>query len=47
MVQLFISHAEADGKLAEELKNFRLEYFGARPNVLLELWSPAPVEKSP
>ncbi len=27
-------------KLAGQLKNFRPEYFGARPNVLLILWSP-------
>jgi hypothetical protein len=27
-------------KLAARLKNFRPEYFGARPNVLLILWTP-------
>jgi hypothetical protein len=40
----FITTTDVDGKLAERLKNFRPEYFGARPNVLLILWSPAPVE---
>ena len=28
------------GPLAERLKNFRPEYFGVRPNVLLILWVP-------
>jgi uncharacterized protein (TIGR03663 family) len=36
----FITTTDVSGKLAEQLKNFRYEYFGARPNVLLILWSP-------
>ena len=43
----FITTADVSGELKEQLKNYRYEYFGVRPNVLLELWSPAPVEKSP
>ena len=43
----FITSTDVSGKLAERLKNFRPEYFGVRPNVLVILWSPAPVEKSP
>jgi uncharacterized protein (TIGR03663 family) len=41
----FITSTDVYGELADRLKNFRPEYFGARPNVLLILWSPAPVEK--
>lgn len=36
----FITTTDVSGKLAGRLKNFRPEYFGARPNVLLILWSP-------
>ena len=43
----FITTTDVSGELTQRLKNFRYEYFGARPNVLLVLWSPAPVEKSP
>jgi uncharacterized protein (TIGR03663 family) len=43
----FITTTDVSGKLAERLKSFRPEYFGARPNVLLVLWSPALPEKSP
>ena len=43
----FITTTDISGKLAEQLKNFRREYFGSRPNVVLELWSPAPAEKTP
>jgi uncharacterized protein (TIGR03663 family) len=35
-----ITTTDVSDKLAGELKNFRPEYFGARPNVLLILWSP-------
>jgi uncharacterized protein (TIGR03663 family) len=36
----FITTTDVSDKLAGELKNYRPEYFGARPNVLLILWSP-------
>ncbi len=36
----FITTTDVSGKLAGRLKDFRPEYFGARPNVLLILWSP-------
>jgi len=36
----FITTTDVSVKLAERLKNFRPEFFGARPNVLLILWSP-------
>ena len=38
----FITTTDVSGKLAERLnKNFRPDYFGARPNVLIILWTPA------
>jgi uncharacterized protein (TIGR03663 family) len=37
---LFITTTDVSGRLAERLKNFRPEFFGWRPNVLLILWSP-------
>jgi uncharacterized protein (TIGR03663 family) len=43
----FISSTDVSGKLAERLKNFRPEYFGVRPNVLVILWTPAAAEKLP
>ena len=36
----FITTTDVSGKLAERLKNYRPEFFGARPNVLLILWTP-------
>jgi predicted membrane-bound mannosyltransferase len=36
----FITTTDVSGRLAEQLKDFRPEFFGARPNVLLILWSP-------
>jgi len=36
----FITPTDVDGKLAEQLKDFRPEFFGVRPNVLLILWTP-------
>jgi uncharacterized protein (TIGR03663 family) len=36
----FITPTDVSGRLAEQLKNFRPEFFGARPDVLLILWSP-------
>jgi len=36
----FITPPEVSGPLAERLGHFRPEFFGARPNVLLILWTP-------
>ena len=36
----FITPTDVDGKLAVQLKDFRPEFFGVRPNVLLILWIP-------
>ena len=36
----FITTTDVSGPLADRLKNFRPEYFGVRPEVLLVLWSP-------
>jgi uncharacterized protein (TIGR03663 family) len=36
----FITPPDVSGPLAARLKNFRPEYFGVRPDVLLILWSP-------
>ncbi|MDE3068151.1 MAG: TIGR03663 family protein [Verrucomicrobiota bacterium] len=36
----FITSPEAAEKLGDKLKNFRPEYFGVRPEVLIILWSP-------
>ncbi|MGO8837332.1 MAG: flippase activity-associated protein Agl23 [Limisphaerales bacterium] len=36
----FITSTDVSGKLAEQLKDFRPEFFGVRPNVLLILWTP-------
>jgi uncharacterized protein (TIGR03663 family) len=47
IADFFITTTDVSGTLAERLKNFRPEYFGARPNVLLILWSPSPVENKP
>jgi len=38
----FITTTDVSATLAARLKNFRPEFFGARPNVLLILWSPPP-----
>jgi len=38
----YITTTDVSDKLAEKLKNFRPEYFGVRPNVLLVLWTPQP-----
>ena len=38
----FATTTDVSEKLAAQLKNFRPEYFGVRPDVLLILWSPAP-----
>jgi uncharacterized protein (TIGR03663 family) len=36
----FITPTDVDGQLAAQLKDFRPEFFGVRPNVLLILWIP-------
>lgn len=43
----FITTTDVSGKLAEQLKNMRPEFFGWRPNVLLILWTPVPAESRP
>ena len=43
----FITTTAVSGKLAERLKDFRPEFFGARPNVLLILWSPQNTASKP
>jgi len=42
----FVTPTDLDGRLAEQLKKFRPEFFGVRPNVLLILWIPPTPEKS-
>ena len=42
----FITTTDISDPLQERLKNYRSEFFGARPNVLLLLWSP-PKPNSP
>jgi uncharacterized protein (TIGR03663 family) len=37
----FITTTDVSDRLTAQLKDFRPEYFGARPNVLLILWAPA------
>jgi hypothetical protein len=39
---LYITSTEAAGQYAEQLKDFRPEFFGVRPGVLTLLWAPAP-----
>lgn len=38
----YITSTDAADNYAEQLKNFRPEFFGVRPGVLVLLWSPAP-----
>jgi uncharacterized protein (TIGR03663 family) len=38
----YITSTEAADQYAEQLKNFRPEFFGVRPGVLTVLWAPAP-----
>jgi uncharacterized protein (TIGR03663 family) len=38
----YITSAEAADQYADQLKDFRPEFFGVRPGVLVVLWSPAP-----
>jgi len=38
----FITSTDAAGQYADQLKNFRPEFFGVRPGVLILLWSPTP-----
>ena len=39
---LFITSTDAAEQYKEQLRNFRPEFFGVRPGVLILLWSPAP-----
>jgi uncharacterized protein (TIGR03663 family) len=41
----FITPTDLDGRLAAQLKDYRPEFFGVRPNVLLILWIPPASEK--
>jgi uncharacterized protein (TIGR03663 family) len=43
----FITTTDVSGKLAERLKNFRPEFFGVRPEVLLIVWTPPAAENKP
>ncbi len=43
----YITTTDVSGELAQRLKNFRPDYYGARPNVLLILWSPPETHLSP
>lgn len=38
----YITSTEAGDEYAEQLKDYRAEFFGVRPGVLTELWTPAP-----
>jgi predicted membrane-bound mannosyltransferase len=38
----YVTSTEAADQYAGQLKNFRPEFFGVRPGVLILLWSPAP-----
>lgn len=39
---LYITSTEAANQYSDRLQNFRPEYFGSRPGVLILLWAPAP-----
>ncbi len=39
---LYITSTEAADQYSDQLKDFRPEFFGARPGVLILLWEPAP-----
>jgi hypothetical protein len=38
----YITSTEAAEQYGDQLRDFRSEFFGARPGVLILLWSPAP-----
>jgi hypothetical protein len=38
----YITSTEAADEYADQLQQFRPEFFGVRPGVLIVLWSPAP-----
>jgi hypothetical protein len=38
----YVTSTEASEQYKDQLRNFRPEFFGARPGVLILLWSPAP-----
>ena len=44
VADFYITSTDAAGKMDDQLKNFRPEYFGARPEVLLILWTPPNLE---
>ncbi len=46
VADFFITTTDVSDTLAEQLKTFRQEYFGLRPNVLLILWSPMTTNSS-
>jgi hypothetical protein len=37
----YITSAEAADQYADQLQNFRPDFFGVRPGVLIVFWSPA------
>ena len=43
----YITASDVPGKLAEQLKDFRPEFFGVRPNVLVILWVPPTTPAAP
>lgn len=43
----FITTTDVHGTLAERLKDFRPEFFGVRPEVLMILWTPLPAGNKP
>jgi uncharacterized protein (TIGR03663 family) len=43
----FITTTDVSDKLAEQLKDFRPEFFGVRPEVLLILWTPPSAKATP
>jgi uncharacterized protein (TIGR03663 family) len=43
----FITSTDAAEKMGGQLKNFRPEFFGVRPEALLILWTPLPSESKP
>jgi len=38
----YVTSTESSDQYADQLRNFRPDFFGARPGVLILLWSPAP-----
>ncbi len=42
LADFYITSTEAGDQYADQLQDFRPEFFGVRPGVLILLWSPAP-----